>query len=167
MGRNSDSCNFADYDDLGAKQRRVGTEQAVSRVSEFYMEELAGRRAQVVSEELKNYFTYMENAVGVLEDGDLQSQETLRSFLGKARKLYGVDKFALADENGMVYTDHTTVSGHRRYEFLSEDLKKPLIYTSNLYGAKKRVILAAPVEDVFFRICGLRPALFRLILRKC
>ena len=130
---------------------RVGTEQAVSRVSEFYMEELAGRRAQVVSEELKNYFTYMENAVGVLEDGDLQSQETLRSFLGKARKLYGVDKFALADENGMVYTDHTTVSGHRRYEFLSEDLKKPLIYTSNLYGAKKRVILAAPVEDVFFQ----------------
>ncbi len=130
---------------------RVGTEQAVSRVSEFYMEELAGRRVQVVSEELKNYFTYMENAVSVLEDRDLQSQETLRSFLGKARKLYGVDKFALADENGMVYTDHTTVSGHRRYEFLSEDLKKPLIYTSNLYGAKKRVILAAPVEDVFFQ----------------
>ena len=33
---------------------RIGTNQAVSRVSEFYLEELAGRRAQVVSEELKN-----------------------------------------------------------------------------------------------------------------
>ena len=33
---------------------RTGTSEAVNRVSEFYLEELAGRRAQVVSEELKN-----------------------------------------------------------------------------------------------------------------
>ena len=39
---------------------RAGTSQAVKRVSEFYLEELAGRRAQVVSEELKTKVAYME-----------------------------------------------------------------------------------------------------------
>ena len=72
---------------------RKGTDQAVNRVSEFYLGELAGRRAQVVSEELKNHFEYMENALSVLDESDLESQETLRAFLGKVKKLYGVDKF--------------------------------------------------------------------------
>ena len=60
---------------------RVGTSQAVNRVSEFYLEELAGRRAQVVSEELKRNVAYMENALSIIEDYNLESQESLRSFL--------------------------------------------------------------------------------------
>ena len=52
----------------------ASTSQAVSRVSDFYLEELAGRRAQVVSEELKNNFTYMESALAILEDTNLESQ---------------------------------------------------------------------------------------------
>ena len=82
---------------------RVGTNQAVNKVSEFYLEELAGRRAQVVSEELKNNFAYIKNALEVLKDLNLESQDTLRTFLGRVKKLYGVDKFALVDENGIVY----------------------------------------------------------------
>ena len=89
---------------------RVGTNQAVNRVSKFYLEELAGRRAQVVSEELKRNVAYMENALSIIEDYNLESQESLRSFLGKVRKLYGVDKFALVDQNGIVYTQHSTTS---------------------------------------------------------
>lgn len=96
---------------------RVGTNQAVNRVSKFYLEELAGRRASVVSEELNNHFTYMKNALSVLEDSDLESQDALRSFLGKVKKMYGVDKFALVDENGLVYAQHSTISGRSRYGF--------------------------------------------------
>ncbi len=130
---------------------RTGTKRAVSRVSEFYLEELAGRRAQVVSEELKNNFTYMENAINILEDTDLESQEALRNFLGRVKKLHDVDKFALVDENGIVYTEHSTTSGLSRYSFLSEELQEPVISTSNLYGAEKQVILAMPVENVNFQ----------------
>ena len=131
---------------------RDGTSQAVSKVSEFYLEELAGRRALVVSEELNNKFTYMENALGILgfEGEYLKSQETLRVFLGKVKKLYGVDKFALVDENGIVYTEHSTTSGLSRYSFLSEELTEPVIHTSNLYGARKQVVLAIPVEGISF-----------------
>ncbi len=130
---------------------RNGTSQAVARVSEFYLEELAGRRAQVVSEELKNNFVYMENALDILEPSDLASQEALRSFLGKIKKLYGMDRFALVDEQGIVYTEHSTSSGLSRYAFLSEELTQPVINTLNLYGAKKQVVLAIPVEDIFFQ----------------
>ena len=130
---------------------RVGTNQAVNRVSEFYLEELAGRRAQVVSEELKKNVAYMENALSIIEDYNLESQESLRSFLGKVKKLYGVDKFALVDENGIVYTQHSTTSGLSRYSFLSEDLTEPVISTLNLYGARKQAVLAIPVEGLAFQ----------------
>ena len=126
---------------------RKGTDQAVNRVSEFYLEELAGRRAQVVSEELKNHFEYMENALSVLDESDLESQETLRAFLGKVKKLYGVDKFVLVDEEGIVYAEHSTSSGLSRYSFLSEEMTGPVISMSSLYGAKKQVILAIPVKE--------------------
>ncbi len=130
---------------------RNGTKQAVNRVSEFYLEELAGRRAQVVSEELKNNLAYMENALAILEEPYLESQETLRSFLGKVKRLYSVDKFALVDENGIVYTEHSTTSGLSRYGFLSGELNDPVISTLNLYGARKQVILAIPVEGISFQ----------------
>ncbi len=132
----------------------ASTSQAVSRVSDFYLEELAGRRAQVVSEELKNNFTYMESALAILEDTNLESQESLRSFLGKVKKLYQLDKFALVDEKGIVYTEHSTTSGLSRYGFLSEELTEPVIRMSSLYGAQKQVVLAMPVEGVFYQ--GLR-----------
>ncbi len=105
----------------------------------------------MVSEELNNNFTYMENALEVLEQSDLASQESLRSFLGKVRKLYGVDKFAMVDEDGIVYAQHSTMSGLSRYSFLAEELTEPVISTSNLYGAKKRVVLAMPVEGISFQ----------------
>ncbi|EOS35719.1 hybrid sensor histidine kinase/response regulator [Lachnospiraceae bacterium] len=130
---------------------RVGTNQAVNRVSEFYLEELAGRRAQVVSEELKNNVAYMENTLNIMEASDLESQESLRTFLGKVKKLYDVDKFALVDENGIVYTQHSTTSGLSRYHFLSEELTEPVISTLNLYGARKQVVLAIPAEGISFQ----------------
>ena len=56
---------------------RAGTRRAVSRVSEFYLQELAGRRAQVISDELERHFTYIKNAMNMIEDSDLESQESL------------------------------------------------------------------------------------------
>ncbi len=85
-----------------ATNAQTSTNQAVARVSEFYLEELAGRRAQVVNEDLKNNFAYMENALGILEASDLESLETLQRFLGRIKMLHGMDEFALVDENGMV-----------------------------------------------------------------
>lgn len=130
---------------------RTGTSEAVNKVSEFYLEELAGRRAQVVSWELRNNFVYLENTLAILDDHDLESEETLRSFLGKVKRLHGMDELALVDENGMVYTEHATEPGLDKYPFLSEELTEPVIRTTSISGAKKQVLLAAPVEGLVFQ----------------
>ena len=62
-----------------------------------------------------------------------------------------MDKFALVDENGIVYTQHSTTSGLSRYHFLSEELTEPVISTLNLYGARKQVVLAIPAEGISFQ----------------
>ena len=50
-----------------------------------------------------------------------------------------MDRFALVDEQGIVYTEHSTSSGLSRYAFLSEELTQPVINTLNLYGAKNLI----------------------------
>ncbi|MEH2959508.1 response regulator [Candidatus Merdisoma sp. JLR.KK006] len=130
---------------------RLGTGQAVKRVSEFYLEELAGRRGQVVEEKLKNNFQYMENAIGILEDTDLKSQEALGRFLGRTRRLLGVDKFALADGNGVIYTQDGAVSDLGEYYFLSEELTEPIVGILNPDEDEKMVVQAIPVEDISFQ----------------
>ena len=134
-----------------SNKARTGTNLAVNRVSDFYLEELAGRRAQVVSEELNSNLIYMKNALTVLEDSDLESQETLQEFLGKMKKLYGVDEFALVDEKGIVYTEHGISPGLDRYDFLAEELTEPVFDTANLEGERKQAVIAAPVENVSFQ----------------
>lgn len=134
-----------------SNKARIDTNLAVNRVSDFYLEELAGRRAQVVSEELNSNLIYMKNALTVLEDSDLESQETLQEFLGKMKKLYGVDEFALVDEKGIVYTEHSISSGIGRYDFLTEELTEPVFDTANLDGERKQAVIAAPVENVSFQ----------------
>ena len=46
---------------------RRGADQAVARVSDFYLEELAGKRAEVLSKELADRFRFMENALAILD----------------------------------------------------------------------------------------------------
>lgn len=141
---------------------RNGTNEAVNRVSEFYLKELAGRRAQVVAEELKNHFAYMDNALAILQDTNPESQTELRKFLGMIKKLYGLDTFALIDENEIVYTEHNTTSGLNKYSFLSGELPEPVITTANLYGAKKQVVLATPVKNITFQKARIKTCFIQL-----
>ena len=139
-----------------------GTRRAVSRVSEFYLEELAGRRALVVAGELRNYFEHMVNAISVLEESDLESEEALSSFLWKVRTVLGVDQFALADENGSVYTKYGMELGLDRYEFLSGELTEPVVSTIILDVEKKKVVLAMPVEVIAFEGLKMKACMVQL-----
>jgi len=130
---------------------REGTSEAVDSVSEFYLDELAGKRARIVETELEADFDHMQDALDVLDEDDLASQDALRAYLGRVTTLIGVERFALVDENGIVYTRNSTSSGLSRYTFLAEGVDERMIRTSNLYGAKKQVVLAMPVEGVEFQ----------------
>ena len=57
---------------------RTGTAQAVSRVSEFYLEELAGRRARMVSEQLAGSDTTRSGSPGRAEALSREDEAAVR-----------------------------------------------------------------------------------------
>ena len=130
---------------------RTATDQAVERLSGFYLNELAERRSQVVSGFIDTKIDQMERAINQLSEDDLKSQESLRAFIGKAEELYGMEVFAIADEDDVVYRSHITYMGGSRYDFLSREFEDDVVIsTSSYYGAQKHICLAIPVYDRTF-----------------
>lgn len=127
------------------------TDQAMERLNEFYLHELAERRSQVVSGFIDTKIDQMRRTIDQLSEDDLESQETLRAFIGKAEELHGMDVFAIADEDDVVYRAHITYMGGSRYDFLSrEPADEVVISTTSYYGAHKYICIALPVYDRTF-----------------
>ena len=66
---------------------KKSTEEAVHSVSDFYLQELAGRREQVVASNLNASIKNMETAIGLLTREDLSDLEHLQAFQSRMRKL--------------------------------------------------------------------------------
>ena len=119
---------------LGARQ---ATDRAVERLSDFYLQELAVRRSQVVSGSLDLQTEQMERAVENMTSEDLATQESFRAHIGRVKTLYGLDLFALVDEENVVYREHATYMGGSRYDFLKNaPLQERIINTSSVFGEK-------------------------------
>lgn len=130
---------------------RKATDDAVEKVSEFYLEELADRRSQVVTRFFETKADQMQRALALMTQEDLSSQEALRSFIGRVEALYGLELFAVADEDNVVYTEHTTYMGGSRYAFLSDELSRIRTITTNAtYGGGKDICLSLPVQNRVF-----------------
>ena len=130
---------------------RKATDDAVEKVSEFYLEELADRRSQVVTRFFETEADQMQRALALMTQEDLSSQEALRSFIGRVEALYGLKLFAVADEDNVVYTEHTTYMGGSRYAFLSDELSRIRTITTNAtYGGGKDICLSLPVQNRVF-----------------
>lgn len=126
------------------------TDKAIDNISYFYIEEIAKNRASLISNELDKKYNYVNNALDIISQKDLESPKALRNYLGNMRRLYNMDTFALVDENGLVYTSHSTFSGKTRYPFLAEKITKPIYSTVLNYGGEKQLFLAVPVTGVYF-----------------
>ncbi len=130
---------------------RNATDKAVERISDFYLEELAGRRRQVVSRFFDSETDQMRRAMAIMTPDDLASLDALRFFIGKVEALYGLELFAVADEDKIVYTKYATFMGGSRYGFLSADQPYDrMITTSSTYGGDKEICMAVPVSGLSF-----------------
>lgn len=127
-----------------------GTDNAIAQLSHFYIEEIAKNRATIISDELEKKYNYVNNALSVISEEDLESIQTLRTYLGNIRKLFNMDTFALFDENGLVYNEHSTFSGKTRYPFLAEKITQPIYSTVLNYGGEKKLFMAVPVSGLYF-----------------
>jgi len=124
------------------------TEKAVNSVSLLYLDELAGRREQVVSSALEGNIKNMQTAVGLLTKDDLSDIEHLQAYQARMKKLYTLDKFAFVDTSGVIYTSVGTTSDIDTYNIDPASLSKPCITLKDTEGEQKKVIIAIPVENI-------------------
>ena len=99
-----------------SRQTVVATDQAVSAVSSFYLEAMADRRAKTITNLINNNFDHMEKALSIIDDEGIESQDELRITIGKIKSLLSLSRFALVDEDDIVYTQYTTYTGGSRQE---------------------------------------------------
>ena len=121
------------------RSAREATEDAVHSVCRFYLDELASRRRQVVETNLDNTIKNMRTAITLMEDSDLDSVEHLQAYQAKIKKMYGLDKFAFVDEDGVIYTALGIKKNIKDYDFDYKTLKGP-----NMQFASRRAIMAKP-----------------------
>ena len=124
------------------------TEMAVRNVSLLYLDELAERREQVVDSTLSNYVSDMDNALGLIQKDDLKNEESFHAYQARMKQLYGLEKFAFVDTDGLIYTSRGTRTDIEEYSFDYNNLSEPEISVKNLNGKNKKVIIAAPVDNL-------------------
>ena len=126
------------------------TEDAVRSVSMFYLDELVGRREQVVETNLENKLDNMRSAIGLLTADDLSDMAHLQAFQSKMKQLYTLEKFAFVDENGLIYTSLGTQDNIDEYGFDYKNISGPVISIKNLHGHDKKVDIAIPIDKIPF-----------------
>ena len=127
------------------RQTVRATDDAVSAVSSFYLEALADRWSQSISSQINDNFDMMDQALTFIQEEDVQSQDELRSTIGKMKSLLSLRRFALVDENNVVYTQYTTYTGGSRHPFLSgKQLNSRVVSIVTPYGSARQLCLAVP-----------------------
>ncbi len=126
------------------------TQDAVQSVSMLYLDELAGRREQVVESNLNDNIENIYTAVGLLTENDLSDLEHLQVFQSRMKKLYDLEKFAFVDTSGTIYTSLGLQYDIDQYDFDYENLNGPEISVKDLDQENKKVIIAVPIEDIEF-----------------
>ena len=131
---------------LSGQQAKQDTENAVNSVSLLYLDELAGRREQVVSSALERHIRNMQTAVGLLTAEDLSDVEHLQAYQARMKQLYTLEKFAFVDTDGLIYTSLGTLDEIDLYSFDYRTLSEPSITLKDPDGDSKKVIIAIPVD---------------------
>lgn len=126
------------------------TENAVGSVSLLYLDELAGRREQVVAYALSRNISNMETAIGLMTEDDLSSEADLQAYQKRMKQLYTLEKFAFVDTDGLIYTSTGVESDIEHYSIDYEHLAEPQISVKESRDNEKTVIVAVPVNDLRF-----------------
>ncbi|MBR2179348.1 MAG: response regulator [Selenomonadaceae bacterium] len=125
------------------------TEKAVRNVSLLYLEELAGRREQVLASTLSDYIGDLDVAVGLLTKEDLSSVESLQAYQLRMKQLYGLEKFAFVNEEGLIYTSRGTRTDINQYAFDYKTISNPEISIKSSDESAK-VVVAMPTDRLPF-----------------
>ena len=127
---------------------RRDTESAARSVSLLYLDELAGRREQVVEGNLQNRIDDIRVSISLMEPDDLSSMERLQAYQARIKQMYTLEKFAFVDAEGLIYTSLGTQNNIADYAFDPLTLSSPEISILNLDSPEKKVVIAVPVDHL-------------------
>ncbi|MBR1797004.1 MAG: response regulator [Clostridiales bacterium] len=130
---------------MGSIARR-DTEQAVRSVSLLYLDELAGRREQVVADNLQDRISDMQTALDLMTEEDLMDEAHRQAYQIKMKALFDLEKFAFVDTEGLIYTSVGVQDNIDEYNIDYTSLTQVEISIINLDSADKKVIIAMPVD---------------------
>ena len=124
------------------------TVKAVRSVSLLYLDELAGRREQVVEDNLSDHINVMDIAIGLINDEDLSSLDNMRKYQRNMKHLFNLDRFAFVDSDGLVYTaDEGVMDDIADYDFDPKTISGPEISVKDPDTPDKKVVIAVPTGD--------------------
>ncbi|MBQ7624745.1 MAG: response regulator [Clostridia bacterium] len=132
------------------QRARQASDDAVRTVSLLYLDELAGRREQVVSDNLQRRVSDMKTALELMTEEDLSDMAHLQAYQSKMKRLFTLQKFAFIDEKGLIYTSLGTQTDIDEYAFDYRSISGPDISVKNLKSADKTVIIALPTDNIPF-----------------
>ena len=130
------------------RSAETDTRQAVREVSLLYLDELAGRREQVVASNLKANIDNIQIAIGLMDEDDTSDIGHLRAYQARMKEIYGLEKFAFVDENGLIYTSQGTQTNIDQYSFDYKTISGPEISIKDLESEDKKVVIALPIDPI-------------------
>ena len=129
--------------------------EAAKSVSLLYLDELAGRREQVVEDNLNNNINVIHVAIQMLTDENLSDLDHMRNYQRRVKKLFNLERFAFVDDEGNIYTADEGVRREAdQYPVDLINLSDTKIFIRNKEEADKQVIIAVPVRDKNLSIDG-------------
>ena len=133
---------------MGVSAKR-DTEDAVRSVSLLYLDELAGRRKQVVEENLQEKIDTIQVAIELMTEEDLSDKAHMEAYQTRMKQLYKLDRFAFVDTDGLIYSSTGTETNIAEYGIEHTTLSEPEIAAIPLKDGEKRVVIAVPVDLTF------------------
>ena len=131
------------------------TVEAVRSVSLLYLDELAGRREQVVEGNLSDSIEEINIAVGLITEEDLSDLEHMRAYQREMKQLFNLERFAFVDSDGLVYTaDEGVREDIGDYDFDPQTIDGPVIFVKNPDTPEKKAVIAVPIRDRELSIDG-------------
>ena len=131
------------------KTAREGNEEAARTVSILYLDELAGRREQVVENNLQSRIRDLKVAIELMDEESLSDLEHMQAYQARMKRLYNLEKFAFVDTDGLIYTSLGYQNNISDYNFDYNNISGSEISILNLNSVDKKVIIAVPVDMEF------------------
>ena len=125
-------------------------EEAVRSVSLMYLDELAGRREQVIVSNLKDSVGNISAGISLMDEIDLIDSEHLQSYQRRMKKAFGLERFAFIDTEGTVYTSIGTEPDASKYQFNYKTISRPEIFMIEKGDKGRSVIIAVPITPIEF-----------------